>query len=80
MKRTRQPTPLGIEIKTALLRQNMTVRELAEKIRKSEATVCEIISGKNRSVKTRNMILRELKLSVEEEYILESGEHDDGIE
>lgn len=65
MKRTRQPTPLGMEIKMALFRQNITVRELAKRIHKSEATVCEVISGKNRSIKTRNLILKELDINSE---------------
>lgn len=65
MKRTRRPTELGIEIKMALFKQNITVRELAKRIHKSEATVCEVISGKNQSVKTRDLILRELDLGEE---------------
>lgn len=60
MKRTRQPSPAGLEIKMAMFRKNMTVKELASKIHKSEATVCEVISGKNRSEKTRALIMREL--------------------
>ena len=62
MRRTRKPTPLGMEIKMALFQQDMTVRELAGKINKSEATVCEVISGKNQSEKTRELIMKELHL------------------
>lgn len=62
MRRTNQPTALGLQIKIALFRQNMTVKELAERVHKSEATICEVISGKNKSPKTRLLITRELRL------------------
>lgn len=62
MKRTRQATPAGIQIKLALFQQNITVKELASRIHKSEATVCEVISGKNRSDKTRALIMKELNI------------------
>lgn len=63
MKRTRRLSPAGLEIKMEMYQQNMTVKELASKIQKSEATVCEVISGKNRSEKTRALILKELNFS-----------------
>lgn len=62
MKRTRQATPAGIQIKMALFQQNITVKELASRIHKSEATVCEVISGKNRSDKTKALIMKELNI------------------
>ncbi len=65
MRRTRKPTALGMEIKKALFEQDMTVKELAVRINKSEATVCEVISGKNQSEKTRDLIMRELNLAAE---------------
>ena len=63
MKRTRVLSPAGLEVKMAMYQQNMTVKELANKIQKSEATVCEVMSGKNRSEKTRALILKELNFS-----------------
>lgn len=63
MKRTRHLSPAGLEVKMAMYQQNMTVKELANKIQKSEATVCEVMSGKNRSEKTRALILKELNFS-----------------
>lgn len=63
MKRTRRLSPAGLEVKMAMYQQNMTVKELANKIQKSEATVCEVMSGKNRSEKTRALILKELNFS-----------------
>ena len=65
MRRTRQLTPAGMEIKMALFQQNMTAKELALRINKSEATVCEVSSGKNRSEKTKQLIMRELNLITE---------------
>jgi len=62
MKRTKQPSPAGMEVRMAMFRQNVTVKELARKIQKSEATVCEVISGKNKSEKTRELILDTLGL------------------
>lgn len=62
MKRTRQATPAGLQIKMALFQQNITVKELAGRIHKSEATICEVISGKNRSSKTRELIMKELNI------------------
>lgn len=40
-------------------------------IQKSEATVCEVISGKNRSEKTREMILDTLGLVTDASWDLE---------
>lgn len=63
MKRTRRLSPAGLEVKMAMFQQNITVKELANKIQKSEATVCEVMSGKNRSEKTRALILKELNFT-----------------
>ena len=65
MKRTKTLTPLGIQIKMAMVEQNVTNRELARRIDRSEATVCEVLSGKNKSPHTRRMILETLQLSEE---------------
>lgn len=62
MKRTRQLTPLGMKIKVALVEQNMTSKELAQRIGRSEATICEIICGKNNRQETRRLIMKELGL------------------
>lgn len=71
MKRTKQPSPAGMEVRMAMFRQNITVKELARMIQKSEATVCEVISGKNRSEKTREMILDTLGLVTDASWDLE---------
>lgn len=65
MKRTRSLTPLGMQIKVAMIQQNVTSRELVRRINKSEATVCEVLSGKNRSEATKRLILNELNLKEE---------------
>ncbi len=65
MRRTRKLTSIGMKIKMALIMRNMTVRELAGRIDRSEATVCDVISGKNRSARTRKRILNVLELPEE---------------
>ncbi|MBE7724060.1 MAG: helix-turn-helix transcriptional regulator [Enterocloster citroniae] len=60
MKRITQPTPLGMEIKAALLERNMTAKELAQRIDKSQVTVSDVISGKNKSNRTIGRIKQEL--------------------
>lgn len=65
MKRITRPTALGMEIKSALLEHNMTAKELAQRIGKSQVTVSDVISGKNKSSRTIEKIKQELDISVE---------------
>lgn len=46
MKRTRELTPLGMQIKIALVQQNITSKELAARIGVTGATITEVICGK----------------------------------
>ena len=62
MKRTRQLTPLGIKIKMALAQKNMTSKELAQRIGRSEATISEVLCGRNKKEETRKRIMKELGL------------------
>lgn len=62
MRRTRQPTPIGMKIRMEMFQQNVTVKELASRIGKSEATVCDVIAGANKNEQTRELILRELQM------------------
>lgn len=68
MARTRQLTPLGRKIKIAMIDRNITARELALRIGRTEATVSEVLVGKNKSEETKLLIMRELgmKVGVEE--------------
>ncbi|MCD8122278.1 MAG: helix-turn-helix domain-containing protein [Clostridiales bacterium] len=61
MKRVRKVTPEGMLIKMLMAQNNWTVRELGRRVGKADATICDVISGKNRSKKTLNMILNVLK-------------------
>ncbi|MCD8122284.1 MAG: helix-turn-helix domain-containing protein [Clostridiales bacterium] len=61
MRRVRDVTPEGWIIKALLARRHMTLKELGAKIGKSNATICDIISGKNQSRETLELILNELQ-------------------
>ena len=64
MGRTRQPTKDGLKIKIAMMEQNITGRELAIRIGKSEPTISEVISGRNKSEETKLLIMQELGMKV----------------
>lgn len=64
MRRTNAITPFGMQIKTAMIQQDMTTKELAERIGKTSSTVSEVISGKNNSSETRALIIQELGIEV----------------
>ena len=62
MKRTRELTPLGMQIKIALVQQNITSKELAARIGVTGATITEVICGKNKKKETKRLIMKELGL------------------
>lgn len=64
MRRTRKLTPFGMMIRMEMFQQNVTVKELAERIGKSEATVCDVIAGANNKERTRELIIEELGIKV----------------
>lgn len=43
------------------------MKELASRIGKSEATVCDVIAGANKNEQTRELILRELQMESDRE-------------
>ncbi len=61
MKRVHKVTPEGMLIKMLMVQNNLTVRELGNKIGKADATICDVISGKNRSRKTLDLIMDALQ-------------------
>ncbi|MCD8083287.1 MAG: helix-turn-helix domain-containing protein [Clostridiales bacterium] len=67
MRRTRKVTPEGMLIKLLMSTNGLTSKELAGRIGKTEATICDVISGKNRSRKTLNRILDVLQEEQESE-------------
>ncbi len=62
MKRTRELTPFGMQVKIALLQKNITSKELAARIGLTGATITEVLCGKNNKEKTRQLIRKELGL------------------
>lgn len=60
LRRVRQITPLGLKIKTELIRQDITAKELASKIGMSQMTISNIISGKNQRRETIDLVLKTL--------------------
>ncbi|MCD8121453.1 MAG: hypothetical protein LUE65_04335 [Clostridiales bacterium] len=61
MKRVHKVTPEGMLIKMLMVQNNLTVRELGNRIGKADATICDVISGKNRSRKTLDLIMSALQ-------------------
>ncbi|MCD8083815.1 MAG: helix-turn-helix domain-containing protein [Clostridiales bacterium] len=61
MKRVRKITPEGMLIKMLMIQNNMTVKELAKRIGKSDATICDVVSGKNKSRETLKLIIEALQ-------------------
>ncbi len=61
MKRDEEIRQEGVLIKILLARSDMTMKELGARIGKSEATVSDVISGKNRSRKTYHLIMNILR-------------------
>lgn len=55
-------TSFGRKIKIALIEQNMTSQELAKKLGYTNSTICDVVFGRNRSVKTRHRIANALGL------------------
>ncbi len=60
MKRTRELTPFGMQVKIALLQKNITSKELAARIGVTGATITEVLCEKNNRAETRRLIMKEL--------------------
>ncbi len=58
----KQRPAFGLAVKMELLRKGMTSRELAGMIGIAESTLCDVISGRNTSERTRKKILEALDL------------------
>ncbi|MCD8371507.1 MAG: helix-turn-helix transcriptional regulator [Clostridiales bacterium] len=61
MRRVYKVTPEGMLIKVLMAQNNLTVKELGHRIGKSEATICDVISGKNKSEKTLDLVMNALR-------------------
>lgn len=62
MKDRKQVSPLGMEIKVALMQKNMEARELARRINKTKSTVSDVIYGRNQCRRTIELIRKELEI------------------
>lgn len=62
MKSRQQVSPIGMEIKIALIRKNMEAKELAHRIGKAKSTVSDVISGRNQCTETIELIRKELEI------------------
>lgn len=67
-------TPFGKRVKIKLLEENMTSRDLAQKAGVTDATVCDVIFGRNKKPETMQLIAEALGIEVEEETEPEQGE------
>jgi len=66
MRRSRNATPFGRQVKIILFNQNMTNRDLAQKIGVSESTVCDVIFGRNNGQRVKAKIASVLDIPCEE--------------
>ena len=66
-RKVNKRSQFGIEVKTELLRQGMTSRQLARAIGVADSTLCDVIAGRNNSEVTKKKILDVLKQWREEE-------------
>ena len=65
MANLKKCTPFGTKVKIALVKNNMSNQELAEKLGCSNSTISDVIFGRNLSRKTRARIAKELKIEDE---------------
>lgn len=67
MRKRKNCTPFGIRVKIKLLEENMTNRDLAQKAGVTDATVCDVIFGRNKKPETVLLIAAALGIEMEEE-------------
>ena len=66
-RRSNRRSEFGILVKTELIRQGMTSRQLARAIGVADSTLCDVIAGRNKSEATKQRILDVLEQWREEE-------------
>lgn len=67
MRKRKPCTPFGKRVKIKLLEENMTSRDLAQKAGVTDATVCDVIFGRNKKPETVQLIAEALGIPLEEE-------------
>lgn len=65
MTNLKKCTPFGAKVKIALIKNNMTNQELAQKLGYTKSTISDVIFGRNLSRKTRELIAKELGIEDE---------------
>jgi len=66
MRKSHCCTPFGKKIKIRLLEENMTSKELAQKVGMADSTICDVIFGRNRREKTQKTIAEVLGIAEED--------------
>ena len=66
-RKSNRRSEFGILVKTELIRQGMTSRQLARAIGVADSTLCDVIAGRNKSEATKQRILDVLEQWREEE-------------
>ncbi|MBT9778521.1 helix-turn-helix domain-containing protein [Clostridium sp. MCC353] len=65
MTNLKKCTPFGMKVKIALIKNNMTNQELAERLGYTNSTISDVIFGRNSSRKTKELIAKELGIKDE---------------
>ena len=61
MTNLKKCTPFGMQVKIALIKNNMTNQELAQKLGYTNSTISDVIFGRNLSQRTKERIAKELR-------------------
>lgn len=56
-RKSNRRSEFGIAVKTELIQQGMTSRQLARSIGVSDSTLCDVLAGRNRCEATKKKIL-----------------------
>ncbi|PNV59589.1 XRE family transcriptional regulator [Clostridium sp. chh4-2] len=67
MTNLKKCTPFGMQVKIALIKNNMTNQELAQKLGYTNSTISDVIFGRNLSQRTKERIAKELGIEIEME-------------
>ena len=65
MRNLKKCAPFGMKVKIALIQNNMTNQELAERLGYTNSTISDVIFGRNSSRKTKELIAKELGIKDE---------------
>lgn len=66
MANLKKTTPFGTKVKIALIEKNMSNKELAKKLGYSNSTISDVIFGRNCSMRTKELIAKELGIKLDE--------------